>query len=178
MSYFIFIVPFLFAFMNRLRGTKSDLVLGKYKIGYSVFYSLSTGIVSFLITKSYWVLVLATLMFHVGELRNWQEKGYYINGSKKLSTISELVFRGCIWYVPVIVLVGYYSGVDWFEICLISAYASLSFWVSIDISTYLWNKYSELLHCDNKYFYIGNIWTLDEVVKGFMFGIAFVLLNS
>ena len=192
-----FILPFMFAFLDRLRGTESTLYIGRLRMGYSMFYSLAVGFVvgimageCTMLTVPYgthsWFGIpmenlaagaLATIAFFVGETRNWQEKGYYLQGSHKLATIFELIFRGVLWYTPVYLVLYFYDFLSLYLTLGISLFSGIMFWLSIHLSEYLWYNYGDKLKIDYKYFYINNAWTLDEALRGFIFGATLVVLK-
>ena len=168
------IVPFLFAFLDRLRGTESPIYIGPQRIGFSVFYSAAVGAVAGIMSESWLVAILGGILFFAGELRNWKEKGYYIQGSRGIRTVSELIARGLVWYGPLLVLISIVNDVElWRSVAWVSA-ASLSFWLCLPVSEWVWWRWAWHIPTGWKYFYIADVWTFSEAIRGFMFGVIFV----
>ena len=168
------IAPFLFAFLDRLRGTESPIYIGTQRIGFSVFYSAAVGSVAGFMTSSWIVAVCGALLFFAGEIRNWQEKGYYINGSRGIDTVAELIARGLVWYGPLLVLISMVNDVEvWHSVAWVSA-ASMSFWLCLPVSEWIWWRWAWNIPTGWKYFYLADVWTFSEAVRGFMFGTVFI----
>ena len=165
--WFALFIPFVFAFMDRFRGTDGPL-----SIGNSIFYSITVGVTVWVFTGEAYAGMVSVGLFFFGETRNWQEIGYYINGSRNLATISELVFRGLLWYGPTFAAAYFFGSVSLLNAVAGAITAALTFWWSVAISEWLWWHYGEHLTIRWKYFYIGNVWTLNEAVRGFLFGLC------
>lgn len=170
----LIIIPLLFAVLDRMRGTDSTLVVAGRTVGYSVFYSAAVGMAVWHLCWSATAGALAAVLFFAGELRNWREQGYYLNGSHGIATVAELVFRGFVWYGPTFVMLWYFGHITLQAMLWNTVTASLAFWISIIISEKLWQRYADALRIEWRWFHVSGVWTLNECVRGFLFGVILV----
>jgi len=159
--YSLILVPFIFAYMDRLRGTDSKLKIGKLIIGNSVWYSFLVGLfVGYCFND--WILgVAVSLLFEVGERRNWQEIGYFIMKPTDVDVWFELIARSIYWYVPSITVMYMFNHISLNTMITANIVASFIMISAIGLSKLVF-KFKRIPN--------NNEWSFGEYIRGFMWG--------
>jgi len=161
------IVPVLFAWLDRLRGTDSKLTIGGYIIGNSVWYSSTVGLVMGLTVGDVNVGLVSALLFEIGERRNWQEVGYFIIDSHDSDVWWELIARSWIWYLPQVIVLWIANWITGNEAIVYGLVSGLIMLTASGIAKLIWQRWK----IDGN-----NQWTIQEYVRGFLWGLLVVVM--
>lgn len=156
-------LPVVYGLLDRLRGTNGKL-LG---LSYSYLYAASVGL-TFGLMFDWLVGILASFLFKLGEQKNWQEKGYYYQGSKNIHTIGELLFRGWLWWSPMFIPVWIMGYIDNSMFIATQVVPAIIFFSSVDLSAKIWNNYKDKIYVDSGWFHINHPWSLDEFMRSYL----------